>query len=288
MRSRQFRFSTPPAFVLVKTDLPGKKSGLTLILLNLGKDMEHRIQPGERLLFVGDSITDAFRKPEEINPAFQLGNGYVFLIASRLWLERPGDDLHFANRGVSGNRLMQVVQRWESDVLAWNPTVITLLIGVNDTMNSLRHCQAPEEGSLGEAARGGARKVKSLLSGETHLWEDETVHFGRRLRELLQSTGKHLPQVRLIVMEPFLLPAGTITAAHIADVRSRAAAVRQACQDTGAQFVPLQELLDEACRRAPASFWCYDGIHLTAAGFALVANAWLSATGCAPAAHANA
>jgi len=74
-----------------------------------------------RILFQGDSITDAFRKPEEINPAFQLGNGYAFLVGARLAADHPDRPYEFLNRGVSGQRVQDLAARWQPDALDLRP-----------------------------------------------------------------------------------------------------------------------------------------------------------------------
>jgi lysophospholipase L1-like esterase len=86
-----------------------------------------------KILFQGDSITDAFRKPEEINPAFQLGNGYAFLLGALY----PDERFEFVNRGVSGNSIEHLAQRWQRDALDLRPDLLSLLIGVNNCYRSL-------------------------------------------------------------------------------------------------------------------------------------------------------
>lgn len=87
-----------------------------------------------KILFQGDSITDAFRKPEEINPAFQLGNGYAFLVAARLGLRHPDRRFEFVNRGISGNTVQDLEKRWQADSIDHHPDLLSLLIGVNNIL----------------------------------------------------------------------------------------------------------------------------------------------------------
>lgn len=204
------------------------------------------IQPQDRILFIGDSITDAFRKPEEINDAYQMGNGYAFLVASQLRAQRPADALLFFNRGISGEGLRGLEARWDNDVLALRPDVISVLVGINDTLCAFR-----------------GHEVSS---------PDDV---GARYLALLEYTRKVLPDVRFVVCEPFLLRADEITDEKIAHLRERAAAIRQSSTRFGAVFVPFQEMLDAACNIAPPEYWAYDGIHPTAAGHFLLARQWL-------------
>lgn len=204
------------------------------------KSTSNFFRPGDTVLFQGDSITNAHRMPDEVNNSFQLGAGYAFLVASKLWLERPQDGLQFINRGVSGNRLPNLEERWEQDCLQLRPNVLSLLIGTND-------------------ATGGTSP-------------DE---FERTYRALLERTRTALPEVRLILCEPFKLPTGNVKPQHIELVQAYQPIVGRIARDFDAVFVPLQKEFDRAAKLAPPEFWIYDGVHPDAAGFALIAREWL-------------
>ena len=80
------------------------------------------------ILFQGDSITDAGRDRDDF---YDLGKGYPVLVAGRLGLDAPGE-FRFLNRGVSGDRIVDVYARMKRDILNLKPDVLTLLVGVND------------------------------------------------------------------------------------------------------------------------------------------------------------
>ena len=201
-----------------------------------------------KILFQGDSITDAFRKPEEINQAFQLGNGYVFLIAAQLASESPALPREFINRGISGQGVQGLRHRWERDALALAPYLLSLLIGVNDTIFFQR--------------------------GGSQLGDAEFADHYRWLVDSLRQTN---PALKMVLLEPFLLPVGDVLPAWIAHLRPRQTFIRHYAAEVGAVFIPLQTIFTEACRRAPAAFWAFDGIHPTHAGFHLMAEVWLKA-----------
>ena len=90
------------------------------------------LQPSDHVLFYGDSITDAGRRAEQNNNR-GLGVGYPALCAAALWARYPDWDLRFTNQGISGNRLVDLEARLEADVLAAKPTLVSILIGINDT-----------------------------------------------------------------------------------------------------------------------------------------------------------
>ena len=199
-----------------------------------------------KILFQGDSITDAFRKPEEINPAYQLGNGYAFLVASHLGAACPDRGWEFVNRGVSGETVQQVARRWQEDALDLQPDLLSLLLGVN---NIIRRNQ-----------------------GAADIPDAEVLDCYRRMLEQVRAQNS---RIRILLLEPFLLDAGAVTAewkSSLAPIRKGIAAI---AAELGLPLVPLQEILDEACRRAPAAYWAYDGIHPTHAGARLIADAWL-------------
>lgn len=202
-----------------------------------------------KILFQGDSITHAFRKEEELNPAFQLGNGYVFLAASRLDARFPDRGLQFFNRGVCGDGVNRLRARWQGDALDLAPDCLSLLLGVNDTVNA--------------------------MNGTENLSDEEFAHIYSTL--ISEFVGKY-PEAKVILLEPFLLETGAVTAEWKDHLRPRQAFVREFAAREGYNFIPLQGIFDAARDRAPAAFWAWDGIHPTHAGFQLIADAWLAAT----------
>jgi lysophospholipase L1-like esterase len=199
-----------------------------------------------KILFQGDSITDAFRKPDEINPAYQLGNGYVFLIAAQLAARFPAKHWDFVNRGVSGNKILDLKNRWTNDVLAIRPDVLTIFVGVNDTL--------------------------AAMQGQPSTNEQE---FASAYQFLLQETRQHLPDTRFVLMEPFLLEVGEVRKSWCDHLRSRQLLVQAIASETMSDFVPTQQIFDNASKIREPAFWSYDGIHPTHAGFQLLADAWL-------------
>ncbi len=83
-----------------------------------------------RILFQGDSVTDAGRSREDLS---DLGPGYAKYVAEKLKSEMPETRFEFINRGVSGNRVRDIVARSNEDLVDLDPDIVTVLIGVNDT-----------------------------------------------------------------------------------------------------------------------------------------------------------
>ena len=176
-----------------------------------------------------------------------MGAGYPALVAARTMRDHPARDWCFVNRGISGNRIVDLYARWRVDCINLEPDVLSILVGVNDVWH--------------ENNRNGV----------------ETPRFERFYRELLTWVSAERPAIRFVVLEPFLCMSNDAAAAMLPEVVKRAEVAKAVAQDFGAAFVPLQRLFDEASRQAPPAHWAADGVHPTAAGHQLIADAWLEA-----------
>jgi lysophospholipase L1-like esterase len=205
---------------------------------------------GARILFQGDSITDGNRGRSP-DPNHILGHGYQFIAAAHLGSAFPERKLVFINRGVSGNRVADLAQRWQQDALDLKPDLISILIGVNDFTH---------------AADGGAPGAAATYEADYDA--------------LLTRSETALPGVHLVLGEPFLLPVGRF-AEHFAEHAAALAAYQQAvarlARKHHAVLVHYQALFTNSCGRAPADYWIWDGVHPTYNGHGLMAEAWLGA-----------
>lgn len=202
-----------------------------------------------RIVFQGDSITDGARNREGA-PSHHLGQSYAYIIGAKLGHEWAEKLPMFYNRGISGNRVSDLYARWNEDVISLQPNLLSILIGVNDAW----------------------RIVGELPTGATD-------RFARAYRHILEETKEVLPDTKLVLCEPFILNTG-VPAEKWSQWSERMATyqqtVRELAAEFGATFVPLQHLFDEACQRADAAYWLWDGVHPTAAGHQLIASQWLS------------
>lgn len=202
------------------------------------------------VLFQGDSITDngRDRKAADPNTAGQLGGGYPYLVAAAALAAEPTRGLRFFNRGVSGNKVPDLTRRWDDDTLAIKPDVLSILIGVNDLWHKLN---GGYNGSVADYERG----------------------FG----DLLAATRQALPRVRLVVLEPFVLPTGVVESKWFPEFDERRAAAARVARGAGAAFIRTQPLFDRLIRKTPPAYWAADGVHPTPAGHAAIAKAWQDA-----------
>jgi lysophospholipase L1-like esterase len=199
-------------------------------------------------LFQGDSITDGNRtRNNDWNHI--LGHGYMYLIASRLWFDKTEAGYKFLNRGISGNKVTDLAKRWQTDTLDLKPNVLSILVGVNDAHSVVRD-QNPESAALFE---------------ETY-------------RKLLTDTKQSLHDVVLVLCEPFILPVGKVknnVELWNEEIQKRQIVVKRLASEFQAIFVPFQKYFDEATEKAPADFWCWDGIHPMPVGHELMARVWI-------------
>ena len=202
---------------------------------------------GTVVLFQGDSITDAGRNraSTDANSAGALGSGYPLLVASAVLAARPGGALRFYNRGISGNKVPDLQQRWTTDAIDLKPDVLSILIGVNDFWHKLDH-------------------------GYNGTVQDYEQQYGA----LLQTTRDALPHVHLIVLEPFVLRTGAVDARWFPEFDQRRAAAARVAVRARATFVPLQTIFNQRTRTAPPEYWAADGVHPTPAGHAVIAEQW--------------
>lgn len=201
------------------------------------------------LLFQGDSITDCGREScgGAGYPPGLWGPGYPGLIASYLMGSQPGK-WNIVNKGISGHRIVDLYARWKQDAINIKPDILSILIGVNDTLHE-----------------------KLYNNGV------ELSRFDRFYRMLLDWSRKDNPQLKFVLMEPFVLPFGVVGEDWLDDIRARQEAVRNIASDYQAVFVPLQRIFDAALRSAPQEYWMVEGVHPQPAGQWLIADAWLKA-----------
>jgi len=206
-----------------------------------------------RIIFQGDSITDANRDRSSIQSNDFLkgmGNGYALLAASNLVIDYPTTDWHTYNRGVSGDKVFQLSDRWEKDCLDLQPDVLSVHIGVNDFWHTL-----------------------------TNSYEGTVETYEKDFLKLLERTQSKLPKVKFIIGEPFVVLGGTSIDAQawIPTFRAYQKAAADIATQMGATFIPYQQIFDTAVADQGVAYWCPDGVHPSLAGSALMAKAWTEA-----------
>lgn len=201
------------------------------------------------ILFQGDSITDAGRNKQNEMPnnnnAF--GTGYAYLAGSKLLNDFPDRKLNIYNRGISGNKVYQLAERWQNDCFDLKPNLLSILIGVNDYWHM--------------------RNEK--FDGTVEVYENDFV-------ALIEQTKAKLPDVSLIICQPFIVNGtSAVDDSWIEPFKKYQDAAKRVANQFDAIWVPFQEVFDKAVELAEPTYWTGDGVHPSMAGCQLMAEAWL-------------
>ncbi len=201
------------------------------------------------ILFQGDSITDAGRnrKKQLPNDAASFGSGYALMAAASLLESFPDRNLSIYNRGISGNKVYQLAERWDLDCLDLEPGLLSILIGVNDYWH----------------------KRNGNYNGTVEVYEQD-------YRALLERTRKELPGVTLLICEPFSVDGGTaIAEGWQEELTPYRQVARKMSEEFETLWIPYHDLFKRALEFAPAEYWCPDGVHPSMAGAQMMAHAWV-------------
>lgn len=200
-----------------------------------------------KLLFQGDSITDAGRDRSNIR---NLGFGYPRYAAELLKEAYPEIEFDFMNTGISGDRAESLLARWNSDTLALEPDVVSILIGVNDTW----HRDAAGNWMTEEYFESCYRSILTDLKEKTH--------------------------AKIIILEQFLLftPPGSVHPAEFrADLDRKIQITRKLAREFADVFIPLDGLFAAASVGCKPEKWAADGVHPTEDGAKFIARHYLDA-----------
>lgn len=232
----------------------------------------------KRILFQGDSITDAGRNREDFH---SLGYGYPLLVAAHLTAECPGA-YECVNRGIGGNLLVDLYNRRQEDLLDLAPDYLSLFIGTNDAWAELDQgrpieTEAFEEmyDTLLKEIFAAYPKVKVMLISPyimEGLFSRNTAEQPNRLNQFRIHIASRIEVVRELARK-YDLPF--VDMQEVFDEACAAAAT--ACRVDVARRVGIGEDFDAACAAAGAACFTGDGAHPTPGGHELIKRAWLEA-----------
>lgn len=203
------------------------------------------------ILFQGDSITDCSRNGDYF---FKIGSGYANAVTAELGAKYP-NEYEFINRGISGNRIVDLYARIKSDFINLKPDIASIYIGVNDTWHEI-------------AEKNGV----------------DTAKFEKIYDMMLEEIYAACPDIKLILIAPFVLEGSATCNTEeipdrlerfITDVADKAAAVKRIATKYNLPIVELQPAFDEACKIASPDYWTIDGVHPTLAGHMIIKNLWI-------------
>ena len=181
-----------------------------------------------RILFQGDSITDAGRDKRNYH---DLGEGYPKYAAEHIRAAHPDVDFEFINFGVSGNRTGQLFDRIYADGIAFQPDVISILIGINDVWGRSKH---------------------NILTTDAQI----ALNYRCILERIKNETN-----AKIVVLSPFVLdaPGGDVVRE---DTKKLVSIVKMLADAFADVYIPLDELFEEALRSQPEPlYYSFDGFH---------------------------
>lgn len=198
-----------------------------------------------KILFFGDSITDAGRLREDslYSSYLNFGCGYVAQVGGALLYENPSK-YQIVNRGISGNKIAELYARISKDVWALKPDVVSILVGVNDVWH--------DDGS-------------------------DEERYKKIYKAIIEETKQKLPNVKIMLLEPFVLEGEVVLSDYdkFKKVFNYASIVKEVAKEYDLPIVLLQqELLNMANKNEP-KLYSYDGVHPTIAGASVIAKEWL-------------
>lgn len=195
------------------------------------------------ILFQGDSITDAGRN----YATDDLGPGYPGKIGAYLSTFYADESIKVINKGISGNRVKDLKARWKKDCIDLKPDVLSILIGINDTW-------------------------RRYDSNDPTSCED----FENTYREILTEVKEKLPECRIILIEPFIIPVDPAKEEWRVDLDPKIGAVRKLAREFCVEFIPMDGLYQELCAQEDPATYSEDGVHPNDAGHAFLAEQWLN------------
>lgn len=195
-----------------------------------------KVKKKQRILFIGDSITDAGRDRED---SFDLGKGYPLFVSGALGAKYPENQLTFFNRGIGGNKLADLFARTEADCRMLDPDIIVLLIGINDVWHN--------------------------VDRESFATKESALTFEQQYRQLLDEYQKVTDNI--LILEPFVLNYPMDRTIWRADLDPKIQIIRQLAQEYQCEFVALDGPLNEkALATSPKIYTGEDGVHPTPVG----------------------
>lgn len=211
-----------------------------------------KFTPHSKLVFIGDSITDCERaRPVGEGLFGAVGKSYVGLIEGFLGAIHPAAAIRVVNMGTSGNTVLDLKARWQTDVLELKPDWLSIMIGVNDVWRQFD------------------------LPRQTEIHVPPKV-YEKTLNELVRTTR---PQVQgLILMTPFYIEPNRDDAMR-ARMDQYGAIVKKVAAKNRALCIDVQAAFDEVLQHMHPNAIAWDRVHPNIIGHAIIARAFLRAVG---------
>ena len=208
------------------------------------------IEGGETMLFIGDSITDCGRRGAEA----PLGSGYVSLFAEMATARYPECAIQYINKGIDGNKVSDLVERWRDDVLFHEPDRLSIKIGINDLHSHLRGFEGAVSPEL----------------------------FAELYDEVLAVTQQELG-CPVVLLTPFYISrdqSGQTLQSQVLELLPRYIETVEALSEKyGTRLVRLQEVFAQQLAHREADVFCPEPVHPNRGGHLVIAEALMGGLG---------
>ena len=209
-------------------------------------------EKNQRIVFMGDSVTD-FGRMRPIGEGLHdgVGTGYVRVIHSMINGFYPELGLRISNMGISGNNILDLEKRWQSDCLELKPDWVSICIGINDVW---RFFDSPDIYDL-------------------HVSEEV---YEKTYRKIIEKTK---PIVKgIILMTPYYMePEKNDSMRAKMDVYG--GIVKKLSEEYNCISIDTQLVFDKYLKLRHSSFVAWDRVHPNHVGALLIANEFLKKTG---------
>ncbi len=201
-----------------------------------------------KILFQGDSITDAGRDKRNYH---DMGNGYPKYASQLLAEAFPEKNLEFINFGIGGNRTDQLFDRLYADGIAFQPDIISVLIGINDIWHRYNASQKIE--TTDEQIKVNYRAILSRLRKQTN--------------------------AKIVMLSPYLLDCDDKEPIR-EDLKTVLPIIRELAEEFADVYIPLDEHFEQALKTQPEpKFYSADGVHPNANGAEFIGRLYAEAVG---------
>lgn len=204
-----------------------------------------RIRSGQTVLFIGDSITDCGRR----GPEAPLGSGYVKMFTEMLIVRHPGTAVTVVNKGIGGDTVTGLRDRWHDDVIRNRPNWLSVKIGINDLHGTLRQDPDP-------------------IPPE---------RYREAYDDILRRTRERLPRCKLLLIDPFYISTETDPTSFrssVLEILPRyLRVVRDMSRKYGALHVRTHEVFRRLLKTHEPDVFCAEPVHPNHTGHFVIADA---------------
>ena len=206
------------------------------------------VQDNQTLLFIGDSITDAGRRAA----AAPYGQGYVAILIDLITAEYPERNINYINKGIGGDRVTGLYERWSDDVIRHQPDWLSIMIGINDLHSMLRGVEPNVPVELFREKYDG---ILARTRGET--------------------------SAEIVLIDPFYVSAdgdgdGFRTVA-LETIPKYIAVVHEMTKKYDTRLVPMHDIFAEHLKYRESELFCPEPVHPNHRGHVVIASALLDA-----------